>query len=45
VVEVINRYAQQNRFGLVLDISTNPMVIFFAPEVDRTQQIIALVNR
>lgn len=44
VMETITNYATKNGFGLVLDISTNPMVIYYAPGVDMTQNIIALLK-
>lgn len=45
VFEVINKYALQNNFGLVLDVATNPMVLFYAPATDKTEDIIKLINK
>lgn len=44
VIDTITKYAQDNKFALVLDISTNPMVIYYTPESDKTQQIISLLK-
>lgn len=43
-LETISEYAKENNFGLVLDISTNPMVIFYSPETDKTEQIIKILK-
>ena len=44
VMETISQYAADNEFGLVLDISTNPMVVYYSPEVDMTDKIIELLK-
>jgi outer membrane protein len=44
VMETISKYAKDHNFSLVLDITTNPMVIYFDPAVDKTEQIIALLK-
>lgn len=44
VMETISQYAADNGFGLVLDISTNPMVVYYSPEVDMTDKIIELLK-
>ncbi len=40
VFEVIENYAEQNGFDLVLDIAANPTVLYYKPSADRTDQII-----
>ena len=42
VKETITNYASKNGFGLVLDISANPSVIYYSPAVNKTDAIIAL---
>lgn len=44
VIDIITKYAQDNKLGLVLDIATNPMVIYYSPDMDKTQQIISLLK-
>lgn len=44
VMEMITKYAKEKGYGLVLDISTNPMVMYYDPNVDKTQQIISLLK-
>lgn len=44
VMETISSYASEHGFALVLDISTNPMVIYYSPDVDKTQDIIELLK-
>lgn len=44
VIDTITKYAQDNKYALVLDIATNPMVIYYSPDTDKTQQIIALLK-
>lgn len=44
VFEAIADYAKKNGFDLALDVATNPMVVYYNPELDKTQQIIALLK-
>lgn len=44
VMEVITKYASDNGYSMVLDVATNPIVIYYNPAVDKTQQIIALLK-
>lgn len=44
VMETISKYAADNGFGLVLDISTNPMVVYYSPAVDMTDKIIEILK-
>lgn len=44
VFEIINKYAQDNGFTLVLDIAASPMVLYYAPALDKTEAIIPLVK-
>src|SRR5699024_10765155 len=40
VMETISKYAADHGYSLVLDISTNPLVVYYNPAVDKTQDII-----
>ena len=44
VMETISKYASDHGYSLVLDISTNPLVVYYIPAVDKTQDIISLLN-
>lgn len=44
VMDVITKYAKEQGYALVLDIATNPMVVYYEPSVDKTQQIISLLK-
>jgi Outer membrane protein len=44
VFGVISDYATRNGFGVVIDIASNPTVLFYSPTADKTQQIIDLVK-
>lgn len=44
VMETISKYAADNKYGLVLDVATNPMVIYYTPDADKTQEIITLLK-
>lgn len=44
VIDAITKYAQDNKLGLVLDVATNPLVIYYSPDMDKTQQIISLLK-
>ncbi len=43
VIETIGKYALDHGYGIVIDIATNPTVIYYAPAVDKTDEIIALL--
>ena len=45
VFGIINQYAEDNKVGLVLDVATNPSVLYYSPDMDRTQAIIELVKQ
>lgn len=45
VFEVIENYAQANGFDLVLDIASNPTILYYKPSADRTEQIINQLNK
>mgnify|MGYP004681225077 CR=1 FL=1 len=45
VMDTITKFAKDKGYTLVLDIATNPMVIYYSPEADKTNQIIALVTQ
>ncbi len=44
VFEVINKYAQENGYDLVLDIAASPMVLYYTPSADKTEEIIKLTK-
>lgn len=44
VMETITTYASDNGYSLVLDVATNPLVVYYDPAVDKTQQIIAILK-
>jgi outer membrane protein len=44
VFEAIGDYAIANKFGLVLDIATNPTIIYYDTAVDKTDAIIKLLQ-
>lgn len=44
VMETITKYASDNGYSLVLDVATNPLVVYYNPSVDKTQQIIAILK-
>lgn len=44
VFKVIEEYAAANGFGMVIDIATNPNVLYYSANVDRTQAIIDAVK-
>lgn len=44
VFSVIGKYAQDNGYTLVIDLSSNPSVIYYSPSVDKTDDIIKLVK-
>lgn len=44
VFEVISKYATDHNYGMVMDIATNPGIVFHSPAVDKTQEIINLLK-
>ncbi len=44
VFEIISKYALDHNFGMVLDMATNPAIIYHNPSVDKTQEIIKLLK-
>jgi outer membrane protein len=44
VFGVIAKYAEANGFTVVLDIATNPTVVYYSPSIDKTQEIIKLAQ-
>lgn len=44
VMETITKYASDNGYSLVLDVATNPLVVYYDPAMDKTQQIIAILK-
>lgn len=44
VFKVIEEYAAANGFDMVIDIATNPNVLYYSTNVDRTQAIIEAVK-
>ena len=45
VMTAITEYAKANGYSLVLDIATNPLVIYYDPSTDKTEQIIATLKK
>lgn len=44
VFNAINNYAQGNGFDVVLDIASNPTILYYSPSADKTETIINLVK-
>ncbi len=44
VFKIIDEYAANNGWDLVIDIASNPTVLYYAPKADKTQEIIKIVN-
>lgn len=44
VFAAIDKYAKDNNFGLVLDIASNPSILYYSPSVDKTEEIIKLTK-
>lgn len=44
VTETIQKYATEHGYSLVLDIATNPTVLYYGKDIDKTQQIIELIK-
>lgn len=45
VFDEISKYAKANNVTLVLDIATNPIVVYYDPKVDVSQKIIDILNK
>ncbi|MCC8018172.1 MAG: OmpH family outer membrane protein [Rikenellaceae bacterium] len=45
VFDTINNYAQANGYEVVLDISSNPTILYYSPSADKTETIINLLNQ
>jgi len=43
--DVMNRYARENNFTLVIDVSSQNVVVFAVPQIDITQDIIKLYDQ
>lgn len=44
VFGIISKYAQANKYELVLDIASSPAIIYYAPSADKTEEIIKLTK-
>lgn len=44
VFKAIESYAKENGFDLVLDIASNATMLYYSPEVNRTEAVIQLVK-
>lgn len=44
VFSTINAYAERNGFTMVIDLSTNPNILFSAPGLNRTDDIVNLLK-
>lgn len=40
VFGIVNKYAEANGFDLVIDIASNPTILYYTPSADKTEQII-----
>ncbi len=45
VFNSINNYAEANGYQVVLDISSNPTILYYSPSADKTETIINLLNQ
>ncbi|MCD8102638.1 MAG: OmpH family outer membrane protein [Alistipes sp.] len=45
VFNTINNYAEANGYQVVLDISSNPTILYYSPSADKTETIINLLNQ
>jgi len=43
VMDTIAKYAKDNGYALAFDIATNPMIIYYSPEADKTSQVTTLI--
>jgi outer membrane protein len=44
VFAAIEKYAKEQGFDIVLDIASNPTILYYKPEVNRTDALIAIVK-
>lgn len=44
VFAAINKYAEANKLGMVIDISSNANLLYYSPSLDKTEEIINLVK-
>lgn len=44
VFAIINKYAAANNYSLVMDVASNPMVLYYAPSSDKTEEVIKLTK-
>lgn len=44
VFNTINEYAKSNGYELVIDLASNPTILYYSPSADKTRQIIQLVK-
>ncbi len=44
VFETIGKFAKEQGCALVLDVAANPNVVYYSPEIDKTQQIIEIIT-
>lgn len=45
VMNTIVEYAKSHGYSLVLDVATNPLVIYYEASADKTEQIIAILKK
>ena len=41
---ILKNYAIQNKYELIIDISTTQSILYYAPTSDKTEDIIKLIN-
>lgn len=44
VFSAINAFAQQNGFTLVLDVTSNPGILYYSPVLDKTDELIKILQ-
>ncbi len=44
VFNAISQYAKFNNFALVLDLASNPTILYYVPSADKTEEIIKLTK-
>ena len=44
VFAIINQYAKDNGLDLVIDVATNPTLLYYSPKMDKTEEIISLLK-